>query len=103
MAIGYGIGLPLVMFSFYHDCRYHPTLEASLRRMETVPIEWTQLIYPFQRVPPGDGSRRGHHRAVSITIRAATLSPPRSCRANGAHKLYNAINNMHVYFFLDMG
>jgi uncharacterized protein len=50
MSIGYGIGLPLVIYSFYHNSRYHPTLEASLRRMEMVPIEWTGLIYPFQRI-----------------------------------------------------
>jgi uncharacterized protein len=50
MAIGYGIGLPLVIDSYYHDARYHPTIEASLLRMEMVPIEWTRLIYPFQRI-----------------------------------------------------
>jgi uncharacterized protein len=50
MAIGYGIGLPLVIYSFYHDARDHPTIEASLRRMEVVPIEWIRLIYPFQRI-----------------------------------------------------
>jgi uncharacterized protein len=50
MSIGYGIGLPLVIYSFYHECLYHPTLEASLRRMEMVPVEWTRLIYPFQRI-----------------------------------------------------
>jgi uncharacterized protein len=48
--IGYGIGLPLATFSFYHAYRYYPDLEASLRRMEVVPIEWTRLIYPFQRI-----------------------------------------------------
>jgi uncharacterized protein len=49
-AIGYGIGLPLAIFSFYHSYLYSPNLEASLRRMELVPIEWTRLIYPFQRI-----------------------------------------------------
>jgi uncharacterized protein len=49
-AIGYGIGLPLAAFSFYHSYRYSPNLEATLARMELVPIEWTRLIYPFQRI-----------------------------------------------------
>jgi uncharacterized protein len=50
MAVGYGIGLPLVIYSYYHGYRYRPTLEASLLRMEAVPVEWTGLIYPFQRI-----------------------------------------------------
>ena len=49
-AIGYGIGLPLATYSFYHSYLYSPNLEASLRRMELVPIEWVRLIYPFQRI-----------------------------------------------------
>ncbi len=50
MAIGYGLGLPLVCYSFYDNYLYHPNLEASLLRMEVVPIEWVGLIYPFQRI-----------------------------------------------------
>jgi uncharacterized protein len=50
LAIGYGIGLPLATFSFYHSYLYSPNLETSLRRMELVPIEWVRLIYPFQRI-----------------------------------------------------
>lgn len=49
-AIGYGIGLPLAIYSFYHSYLFSPNLEASLRRMELVPIEWVRLIYPFQRI-----------------------------------------------------
>jgi uncharacterized protein len=49
-AIGYGIGLPLATYSFYHSYLYSPNLEASLRRLELVPIEWVGLIYPFQRI-----------------------------------------------------
>jgi uncharacterized protein len=49
-AIGYAIGLPLAAYSFYHSYLYSPNLEASLRRMELVPIEWVRLIYPFQRI-----------------------------------------------------
>jgi len=50
MAIGYGLGLPLVIFSFYHHYLHFPNHEASLARMEQVPIEWVNLIYPFQRI-----------------------------------------------------
>jgi uncharacterized protein len=49
-AIGYGIGLPLAAYSFYHSYIYSPNLEAKLRYMELVPIVWVRLIYPFQRI-----------------------------------------------------
>jgi len=50
MLIGYGLGLPLVIYSRYYSYIHNPTLEASLQRMEEVPIQWTGLIYPFQRI-----------------------------------------------------
>jgi uncharacterized protein len=50
MAIGYSIGLPLAIYSFYHNYLYSPNLEAALARMELVPIEWVRLMYPFQRI-----------------------------------------------------
>jgi uncharacterized protein len=50
MVIGYGIGLPLVIYSRYHSILHRPNIEAILARMEAVPIEWTGLIYPFQRI-----------------------------------------------------
>ncbi len=50
LAIGYGIGVPLVCYSFYDDYLHHPNLEATLAHMEAVPIEWVSLIYPFQRI-----------------------------------------------------
>ncbi len=50
MAIGYGIGLPLATYSFYHSYLYSPNHEAALRRMELVPVDWVGLIYPFQRI-----------------------------------------------------
>jgi uncharacterized protein len=49
-AIGYGIGLPLASYSFYYSYHYSPNLEAGLRHLEQVPIEWVRLIYPFQRI-----------------------------------------------------
>ena len=50
LLIGYGFGLPLVAYSFYHGYRVAPNIEASLARMLTTPIEWTGVIYPFQRI-----------------------------------------------------
>jgi uncharacterized protein len=50
LVLGYGIGLPLVCYSIYHDFRTRPNLETFLSRMEVVPVEWTGLIYPFQRI-----------------------------------------------------
>lgn len=48
--IGYGLGLPLVLFANYYYFLHFSTLEANLARMEQVPIEWIDLIYPFQRI-----------------------------------------------------
>lgn len=50
IAVGYAIGLPLVCYSFYHSFVNSPNIEAVLRRMETTPIQWVGLIYPFQRI-----------------------------------------------------
>ncbi len=48
--IGYGIGLPLVIYSNYYSFHHFSTLEANLARMEQVAINWVNLIYPFQRI-----------------------------------------------------
>jgi uncharacterized protein len=50
MILGYAVGLPMVMYSYYHHFLYQPNLEASLARMEKEPIEWVGLLYPFQRI-----------------------------------------------------
>jgi uncharacterized protein len=50
MAIGYGLGLPLVIYSFYYHYLHYPNHEAFLHRLETMPMEWINLIYPFQRI-----------------------------------------------------
>ncbi len=48
--VGYGIGIPLVLYSFYYNFTHFSTMEANLARMEVTPIEWSGLIYPFQRI-----------------------------------------------------
>jgi uncharacterized protein len=50
VALGYGLGLPLVIFSFYHTTVHNPTMEAALAHMDTQPIPWVRMIYPFQRL-----------------------------------------------------
>ncbi|WP_229214297.1 DUF418 domain-containing protein [Dyadobacter flavalbus] len=51
MLLGYGLGLPLVMFSFYYGYSRHITdSEAFIRYMEKHSIIWANLIYPFQRI-----------------------------------------------------
>ena len=50
LKIGYGIGLPLVIYSMYYGFIHFSTLEANLARMEKVSINWVNLIYPFQRI-----------------------------------------------------
>jgi len=48
--IGYGIGLPLVIYNFYAYSQIAPGPEASIRFLETHPINWRGIIYPFQRI-----------------------------------------------------
>jgi uncharacterized protein len=48
--IGYGIGLPLVMASFYHGYFQTPGSAAAIRFIETHSVPWWGLIYPFQRI-----------------------------------------------------
>jgi uncharacterized protein len=50
MLVGYGLGLPLVTFAFLYHVRTTPTLEAGLHHLETTPVPWVDLIYPFQRM-----------------------------------------------------
>ncbi|MVM35902.1 DUF418 domain-containing protein [Spirosoma sp. HMF4905] len=50
LLIGYGLGLSLVTYSFYFGYQHFPTSEAFLAYLEEHPIQWTRLIYPFQRM-----------------------------------------------------
>lgn len=48
--IGYGIGLPLVAFDYYHDYQQTPGSAATIHYIETHSMSWYGLIYPFQRI-----------------------------------------------------
>ena len=51
MLVGYGLGLPLVIFNFYYGYSLHiADTEGFIRYMELNPIQWAGLIYPFQRI-----------------------------------------------------
>lgn len=48
--LGYGLGLPLVAWSFAYNLAVSPTFEAWMAHMERTPVDWISLIYPFQRI-----------------------------------------------------
>lgn len=48
--IGYGIGLPLVIFSFVYNTIHFHNVESALAFFEKHPINWVALIYDFQRI-----------------------------------------------------
>ncbi|HMR83455.1 MAG TPA: DUF418 domain-containing protein [Niabella sp.] len=48
--IGYGLGLPLVIYEMYYGYVHIPNLAATFRLMEQRPIPWGNLIYPVQRI-----------------------------------------------------
>ncbi len=48
--LGYGLGLPLVLYSGYFTVVHFPNHEAVLEYMAKAPVIWIQLIYPFQRI-----------------------------------------------------
>ncbi|HEV7380717.1 MAG TPA: DUF418 domain-containing protein [Dyadobacter sp.] len=70
MLIGYGIGLPLVLYDVYYGFVNMPNLAASFRHMETHPIVWANVIYPFQRIL----LVMAHTAAIMLMIRSGILS-----------------------------
>jgi len=48
--VGYGLGLPLVIWGFCYSFIYYPDLSAYFLQMEQHPILWMNLIYPVQRI-----------------------------------------------------
>ena len=47
---GYGLGLPLVIYSYYQSYLRAPGPDAFIHYMENHPVIWTDMIYPFQRI-----------------------------------------------------
>lgn len=48
--LGYGLGLPLVIFDFCYAYIYFPNLAATFSHMEQHSIVWINLVYPVQRI-----------------------------------------------------
>lgn len=50
MWIGYGLGIPLVIFEIAYRVKYYPDLPAYLASLDKAAVEWINLIYPVQRI-----------------------------------------------------
>jgi len=48
--IGYGVGLPLVIYTFIFNTIHFPDIESGLKYIEEHSIIWVDLIYHFQRI-----------------------------------------------------
>jgi uncharacterized protein len=70
MAIGYGLGVPLVLTAHFYYVRYYPNHEAYLERLVAVPIDWMDLAYPFQRIL----LVMGHVSALILLQRSGALA-----------------------------
>lgn len=68
--IGYGLGFPLVTWDFYHNYVNFPTLEASLRYIETHAINWMNLVYPLQRIL----LMMGHAALILLVVKSNVFS-----------------------------
>lgn len=67
--IGYGLGLPLVIYEMYYGYVHIPNLAASFRIMEQRPIPWANLIYPIQRI----ALTLAHTSLVMLLLRAGWM------------------------------
>ena len=68
--LGYGLGLPLVVWSFAYNVVASPTFEAGMAHMERTPVSWIDLIYPFQRIL----LMLGHASVLVLLYRSGTLA-----------------------------
>lgn len=50
MLVGFGIGLPLSIFSQWYQVNYLPTMELNFKHMETHAFDWGGPIYQVQRI-----------------------------------------------------
>jgi uncharacterized protein len=48
--IGYGVGFPMVIFSFVYNKVHFPNVESGLAFIKTHSIIWVDLLYHFQRI-----------------------------------------------------
>lgn len=50
MVVGFGIGLPLAIFSQWYQVTYLPTMELNFEHLKTHPFQWNGIIYQVQRI-----------------------------------------------------
>lgn len=50
LLIGYGLGLPMVIFSRVYYMIHMPDIPSSIAYMEATPIDWVPILYDFQRI-----------------------------------------------------
>lgn len=67
--IGYGIGFPLVLVSYYHSYLQTPGSAAEILFIENNTVPWWGIIYPFQRI----FLVMAHASAILLMIRAGIL------------------------------
>ncbi len=67
--IGYAIGLPLVMASYYNDYLQPTGSVATITFLETHAVDWWDIIYPFQRIL----LVMAHASVILLVIRAGVL------------------------------
>jgi uncharacterized protein len=100
--IGYGIGIPLVLYSFYYSFTHYSTLEANLARMEVTPMEWTGLIYPFQRIL----IVMGHAASIILLYKSGLLQGLfrrlEAVGTDGFHQLYHPFCDLYPFLLLGM-
>ncbi|NBA85770.1 DUF418 domain-containing protein [Emticicia sp. CRIBPO] len=48
--IGYGVGLPLVIWNYYYNFVHFPTTASFISYIDTHDIIWMDLVYPVQRI-----------------------------------------------------
>lgn len=68
--VGYGIGLPLVIFSYAYNVIHVPTTAAFLRHLADHPVNWVDLTYDAQRILIS----LGHASAILLVLKSGVLS-----------------------------
>ncbi|PZP51013.1 MAG: hypothetical protein DI598_04205 [Pseudopedobacter saltans] len=68
--LGYSLGLPLVIYSYYFSFTYTYSIAAKLSYLEKHPILWTKLIYDFQRLL----LMMAHASVIILIIRSKVLT-----------------------------
>jgi uncharacterized protein len=99
---GYGLGIPLSVWSFYYNFQTSGTMEANLLRLEQIPIVWMGLVYPFQRILIVMG-----HAAALILISQAGWLPSLLARLAAVGRMAFTNYIMHslicTFFFFGYG